>query len=46
MRRDVISIPIENKGLEPIVGKEMRVVQLLIFSGIFKVLKASPLNPY
>ena len=45
MKRDIISIPIKNKGLEPIVSKETRVAQLLAFSGIFKVLKASPLNP-
>ena len=46
MRRDVISMPIENKGLESIISKEMWVAQLLAFSGIFKALKASPLNPY
>ena len=45
MRRDITSIPIENKGLEPIVNREMRVIQLFAFSGIFKALKASPLNP-
>ena len=38
-------MPTENKGLEPIADKKTRVTQLLIFSSIFKALKASPLNP-
>ena len=45
MKRDVTNMLMENKGLELIVGGEMQVAQLLTFSSIFKVLKASPLNP-
>ena len=39
-------MPIKNKGLKPIAGKEIQVTQLLAFSGIFKILKALLLNPY